>query len=157
MEYTFEPMTVQAAQAIAQWHYPGIYKFYDLDEDPEDREEFLDPETWENASFAVLNECQELVGFFLFQQKNNALVLGLGMHPSYTGQGCGEAFVRAGMKFANENYHPAVYRLSVATFNQRAIRVYEKLEFVPGRVFIQKTNGGEHEFIEMSHQIKELE
>ena len=59
MDYLFRPITVQAAQAIAQWHYPGIYRFYDLDEDPEDREEFLDPETWDNTSYVVWNERQE--------------------------------------------------------------------------------------------------
>jgi [ribosomal protein S18]-alanine N-acetyltransferase len=150
MLFHFKPMTVDAANAIAQWHYPGIYKFYDLDEDPEDHEEFLDPDTWENALFAVVNEGQELVGFFLFEQEDDSLELGLGLHPAYTGKGNGEAFILAGLKYANQQFQPSIYHLSVATFNQRAIRLYERLGFVKGNAFIQQTNGGDHEFIRMT-------
>jgi [ribosomal protein S18]-alanine N-acetyltransferase len=117
VDYSFEPMTVAAANAIAQWHYPGIYQFYDLDEDPEDRKEFLDPETWENALFAAFNKNQELAGFFLFQQEEDGLEFGLGLHPAYTGKGYGEAFILAGIEFANQHFQPCVYQLSVATFN----------------------------------------
>jgi hypothetical protein len=39
--------------------------------------------------------------------------------------------------------------LSVATFNERAIRVYERLAS-PLRIFDHATNGGIHLFLEMT-------
>jgi hypothetical protein len=40
--------------------------------------------------------------------------------------------------------------LKVATFNQRAIRVYENAGFHPVCVFMHTTNGGEYECLEMT-------
>ena len=58
-----------------------------------------------------------------------ALDVGLGMRPDLTGRGLGEEFVHAGLRFARETYSPPAFRLTVATFNQRAIRVYERAGF----------------------------
>ena len=53
-------------------------------------------------------------------------------------------------RFARETFAPAAFRLDVATFNQRAIRVYERAGFVPGRRFMRYTRLGQHEFMEMT-------
>ncbi|MDQ2672203.1 MAG: GNAT family N-acetyltransferase, partial [Actinomycetota bacterium] len=52
-----------------------------------------------------------------------ALDVGLGMRPDLTGRGLGEEFVYAGLRFARETYSPPAFRLTVAAFNRRAIRV----------------------------------
>ena len=97
MQFHFQPMTLDHAQQIDGWRYDGIYRFYNLDEDLDDREEFFDQSTWGNSSFAVVDENEELVGFFGFKRENEELVLGLGLHPDHSGKGLGEDFVRAGM------------------------------------------------------------
>jgi ribosomal-protein-alanine N-acetyltransferase len=96
-----------------------------------------------------VNEHQELIGFFSFEQEDDTIVLGFGLHPEYTGKGLGTAFVRAGLGFGAKCFTPSTFRLSVATFNQRAIRVYEHLGFVAEKVFLQQTNGGTYEFLQM--------
>jgi [ribosomal protein S18]-alanine N-acetyltransferase len=73
----------------------------------------------------------------------------LGLRPDHTGKGLGQGFVTAGLEFAKEKFSPGMFRLSVATFNQRAIRVYERMGFKPDGVFMNETNGGRHEFLRM--------
>ena len=143
-------MTSTYADAIDQWRYPAEYAFYNLDSDPEDRAEFLDERNWPNAYYAVLDEQGALAGFFLFEPEDGSLILGLGLRPDLTGVGLGAAFVEAGLAFARQTFAPTTFRLSVAAFNQRAIRVYEQLGFTRERTFQQETNGGVCEFVEMT-------
>ena len=42
--------------------------------------------------------------------------------------------------------------LSVATFNERAIKVYEGVGFVYGRTYRHETNGGVYEFLDMERR-----
>ncbi|MFB9805289.1 GNAT family N-acetyltransferase [Haladaptatus pallidirubidus] len=72
------------------------------------------------------------------------------MHPELTGNGHGKSFVEAGLKFAKEEYDPDTFSLAVATFNERAISVYEDVGFEPQETFMQETNGGKYEFLRMT-------
>ena len=150
MKLTLTPMTETFAREIDGWHYEGVYSFYDLAEDPKDRREFLDPTSWPDTCFAVVDEREDLIGFFSFTKEGKDLALGLGLRPNLTGQGLGGAFLEAGLSFGRQRYRPRTFRLSVATFNQRAIRVYERAGFVQGRALRQETNGGVYEFVEMT-------
>lgn len=48
------------------------------------------------------------------------------MNPALCGQGKGLYFVNAGLTFVREKFAVTGFRLTVAAFNQRAIKVYEK-------------------------------
>jgi ribosomal-protein-alanine N-acetyltransferase len=85
----------------------------------------------------------------LKQREAGTLQIGLGLHPERTGQGLGGAFLEAGLDFARSRFQPAQFVLSVATFNRRAITVYERAGFTAVRVFMHSTNGGDWEFVEM--------
>jgi ribosomal-protein-alanine N-acetyltransferase len=50
----------------------------------------------------------------------------------------------------SERFRPRTFGLKVAAFNQRAIRVYERVGFTPVREFVQQTNGGDWAFLEMT-------
>lgn len=84
------------------------------------------------------------------QAHGATLDLGLGLRPDLTGQGLGPAFLAAGLAHAQAVYRPARFRLAVAAFNQRAIRLYEKAGFTRVRAFTQTTNGGHFPFLEMT-------
>jgi ribosomal-protein-alanine N-acetyltransferase len=152
MQFRFKLMNETYAHAIASWHYEGIYAFYDMDQDIEDLEELLDPHSWTGRYCAVVDERGELVGFFCFETEDEAVVIGLGLKPDCTSRGLGQAFVEAGLEYAKQKLDPAMFRLSVAAFNQRAIRVYEKVGFEPDGTYIDEIHGIQHEFLRMTRE-----
>jgi len=149
LRFIFTPMTEAQADAIVAWHYEGPYTFYDVEQDPDDVREFLDRETWGKTMFAVVDAQGELVGFFSCEQDGATVTIGLGLRPDLTGHGLGLAFIQAGLDFARRAFIPQHFRLSVALFNRRAIRVYERAGFQPVRTVMVETNGGQHEFLDM--------
>ncbi|MFD1513048.1 GNAT family N-acetyltransferase [Halomarina rubra] len=151
-EYTVEPMTRAVAVRIDEWRYDPPYDFYDLDADPADRAAFVDESTWPDRRFAV-SDADGLVGFYSFDPSGDTVDLGLGMAPDRTGEGDGEAFVRRALAVARERYDPPRVRLGVATFNERAMRVYERCGFERVGRTEEETNGGLYEFQWMEHEL----
>ena len=149
--FHFAPLSQEDAEAIADWRYPEPYSFYDWTADPDDLRELLEPECRGDAYWAAQDEAGELVGYFSFKPRDEeTLELGLGLRPDLTGQGLGGSFLAAGLEFARTQFAPARFVLSVAIFNERAIRVYERTGFARERTYMHSTNGGEWEFVEMS-------
>ena len=145
-------MSQRRARAVAAWRYDPPYDFYDAVADPEDLAELLDPAQREGRDFAVLSDpsdLSDLVGFFMFKHEGDIVEVGLGLRPDLTGCGLGLSFLLAGLEFARERYAPTRFRLAVAAFNQRAIRVYERAGFYQGESYMHRTNGGEHAFLRM--------
>jgi ribosomal-protein-alanine N-acetyltransferase len=143
-------MSQADAEAIAGWRYPDEYSFYNWTSDPADLAELLDPLARGDDYIAVESQEGSLIGFFQYKRPRSAnLEIGLGLHPSWTGQGLGTSFVEAGLEFARHRFAPAQFTLKVASFNRRAITVYERAGFATVRVFKHWTNGREWEFIEM--------
>ncbi|GAA0603844.1 GNAT family protein [Virgibacillus siamensis] len=153
MTYEFKKITQKQAEDIAyNWHYEDKYSFYDMEADKEDLEEFLDPEARCDSSFAVMSD-NELIGFFSADKKSDGSVdIGLGMRPDLTGKGKGREFLKAGMDFVRSKYDPINITLAVATFNQRAIKVYRRLGFDDAGTFMQDTNGDRYEFLKMVYE-----
>jgi len=144
-------MTETDARAVAAWHYHGDYVFYDMDQDPDDLAEPLDPAQWGRRYFAVDDE-RELVGYFVFKVRDGVAEVGLGLRPDLTGRGRGDAFLRAGLCFAATTLAVKSYTLAVAAFNDRAITVYERAGFVEVERYQHRTNGGVHQFVRMTRE-----
>lgn len=147
--FHLHPFTQEDAAAVAGWKYEGIYAFYDTDTYEEDLALLLDPKNWKDMYYAVKDARDRLVGFFEFKRDGDTVEIGLGLRPDLTGQGIGLSFVQAGLAFARARYAPTTFRLSVATFNQRAITVYERAGFRPTRTYQHVTSLGAYEFLEM--------
>lgn len=150
MEYEFTVMTQEQAEDIAyNWHYPAEYSFYDMQADKEDLEEFLNPNIRGESMFVVTKK-DEIIGFYSFNKVDHLTIdIGLGMGPNRTGRGEGEQFVKAGLEFVKSKYTPDTITLSVATFNQRAIKLYRKIGFREVNTYMQNTNGSSFEFLNM--------
>jgi ribosomal-protein-alanine N-acetyltransferase len=148
---------VQAdAEVVAGWHYPEPFSFYDWTADEDDLAELLDPALRGEAYFAVEDDTGALVGHFSFKPEGRTLVVGLGLRPDLTGRGRGRSFLSAGLDFGRERFDPEEFSLAVATFNERAIKVYERAGFAPMRVYMHETNGGSWEFLEMRREAREI-
>jgi ribosomal-protein-alanine N-acetyltransferase len=147
--YRFRPMAQADAEAVAGWRYPEPFSFYDWTADEDDLAELLDADLRGEAYFAVEDDEGQLVGYFSFKPEGRTLVVGLGLRPDLTGRGLGGGFFAAGLDYGRERFAPERFSLAVATFNERAIKVYERAGFERARVYMHETNGGEWEFVEM--------
>jgi RimJ/RimL family protein N-acetyltransferase len=138
------PATEETFRAMAAWRYEPPYDFYDGDVDP-----VLNPERF----YAALDENGALVGNFYFEEKGDVVEVGLGLRPDLVGCGLGLAFVRAGVEFGRERFRSARVVLNVASFNERAIKVYERAGFrETGRHVRSFERFGDVEFVEMEEQ-----
>ena len=146
---TIAPMRQPEAVEIAdRWKYPGEYAFYDMTADPEDYEEIVTPEKRGNRYFSVFDG-DDLTGFFCVEQDGADVEIGLGLRPGLTGQGRGKAFLEEILRFVRENYSFEKIKLDVVSFNQRAIKVYERAGFLKTGTAKVSTNGGVYDFVLM--------
>jgi RimJ/RimL family protein N-acetyltransferase len=137
------------ADAAETWHYEPPWDFYDLASDPADAAAMRDPARAGHIR-AVLGESDDLEAFWYFDWHGDVVEVGIGLRPDLTGRGLGESFLRAQLEYASETWQPTTFRLFVAAWNERAIRLYERLGF---REVARETRHfelvGEHEFIRM--------
>ena len=143
------PMTQEDAEVIAGWRYEPPYDFYDADADHRDLAELLDPAQRGDRYFSARDAEDSLVGYFGFSRRDEVVGIGVGLRPDLTGRGLGQSFLEAGLAFARERFAPRSFKLAVATFNTRAIAVYERAGFVITRSFEHQTNGDLFSFVEM--------
>ena len=135
-------------EAIAGWRYVPPYDFYD-DADQRDLAELLERAGRGDRYYSARNAARELIGFFELRNAGDVVVVGVGLRSDLTGHGLGQSFLDAGLVFARDQFAPRRFKLSVAEFNTRAIKVYERAGFVTTRSFMHETNGGLFSFVEM--------
>ena len=165
MQYKFSLMNKAEASAITAWRYEGRYAIYNTPpDDPASLTEMLDRRS---PYYTVRDAEGQIIGFFAFGTSSlvwdygtpgiyingRTVPVGLGMRPDQTGKGLGLSFVNAGLKFAQKRFRPERFCLYVFTWNERAIRVYERAGFERGRVLVTTNEDGEHEFLEMQRTV----
>lgn len=126
------PLEPAHAREIASWRYDPPYDVYDMT--GADPVALVDPDLGFHAVLAGA----ELVGFRSFgpdgqvagwEYDESALDTGGGMRPDLTGRGLGRAVITAGLAYGHALHRPAVFRMTVASFNTRALRAVESLGF----------------------------
>jgi ribosomal-protein-alanine N-acetyltransferase len=139
-----EQADAAAFKEFLAWTYEPPYDFYDGDDvTPANPERF----------FVARDDAGELVGFYYFEQKEDALEYGLGLRPELTGRGLGLQFFREGLEFARARFGEQRTILNVAAFNERAVKVYERAGFrITGRHVRTFKRWGDVDFIEMEEQ-----
>jgi [ribosomal protein S18]-alanine N-acetyltransferase len=141
------------ASEVAMWHYEPPFDFYDLASDPSDEAEMRDPAHAEHYRAVLEDGDERLDAFWYFDWHGNVVDVGIGLRPELTGHGLGESFLRAQLDYATDRWSPATFRLFVAAWNERAIRLYERLGFrAVGRETRRFELVGEHEFLRMERR-----
>lgn len=153
--FRLRPLRWADARVIGGWRYEAPYDIYNLGHVYMFSAALLRRlgvfSGTEIEFFGVWSEAGELAGLFTFTKRGKGVTLGLAMRPDLTGKGYGLAFVQAGMDFARQRYSPQFFRLDVAAFNQRAIKVYIRAGFMPrGKSFQMKTRHGRRWYLEMT-------
>jgi ribosomal-protein-alanine N-acetyltransferase len=153
MNYKIRAMSLSDAQAIADWQYEGIYSFYDTKADKQDYEELMNPATWGIKYYSAKNDQGTLVGYYIFTKKEEYIEMGLAMSPEQVGKGEGAKFILAGLEFIMNRYPERKIILSVASFNKRAIKVYERVGFKYKDNYFLICNNKEYEFLRMELEL----
>ncbi|HSL27639.1 MAG TPA: hypothetical protein VK900_00455 [Anaerolineales bacterium] len=149
MELSFQPMTPAYARHLLDWRYPEPYALYNLSsaDVAADLRFFSDPA---NAYYAVLDARGEMIAYRCFgddarvqggDYAADALDTGGGIRPDLTGQGLGLPVLLAGLAFGRQLFSPPAFRVTVAAFNRRALKVVGRAGFEPVQQFGRETDG----------------
>jgi [ribosomal protein S18]-alanine N-acetyltransferase len=144
------PMTRAYAADIVTWRYPAPYDCYDM---TNASQAFL---ISQEGCFYALVEGAELIGFRSFGEDgrvpggnydSSALDTGGGLRPDLTGKGLGREAIGTGLAFGRREFAPPAFRVTVASFNERALRVVRSLGFAREGSFEALTDGRSYELL----------
>ena len=137
-DFEFRRLRKAEAEAILSWRFEPEYDYYNVK--PKNRErllrEFLEPR---NSYYSMLDENDQMLAYCCYGRSARvyggdysveALDMGLTMRPNMTGQGFGSSFAKAVVEHGIRKFSPGLLRVTIARFNERAIRVWEKNDFV---------------------------
>jgi len=144
------PMTGAYAAQIVTWQYLAPYDCYDM---TGASEAFL---TSAEGGYHALVRDGELIGFRSFgadgqvpggKYDSSALDTGGGLRPDLTGKGLGREAIGTGLEFGRREFAPAAFRVTVASFNERALRVVRSLGFVRTGSFEALADGRSYDIL----------
>jgi [ribosomal protein S18]-alanine N-acetyltransferase len=149
MAFSFRPMDPATAAQLLTWHYPEPYALYALVADDANAQirYLTDPA---NAYYAVITPDGDLLAYRCFgpdaqvpggAYTADALDTGGGLRPDLTGRGFGLPVLLAGLAFGRQVFAPSAFRVTVAAFNQRALKVVAKAGFQPIQQFTRESDG----------------
>lgn len=149
MSFRFHHITPQSARVVLSWVYPPPYQVYN--EDPSHIERLIDELQRPDYHYYTLAEgCDPLVAYCCFgldarvgggDYSLDALDIGLMVRPDLNGLGRGAEYAGAVLQFARSHFPQHSWRVTIAEFNQRAQRVWNKLGFERVQVFARTSDG----------------
>ena len=149
MILSFSPLNEQQARAIRRWRYEPPYDMYNMPNENEtvNIATLTNPD---NHYYAITGEGGELLAYCCFgsegrvpggNYESSALDVGMGMRPDLTNQGLGRSCLEAIRDFAVRQFHPTLFRVTIAAFNARALRLCEQAGFRETQRFDREGDG----------------
>ncbi len=163
-ELDFQPLDKSSARAIISWEHTPPYDLYNLVQ--ENLPILLNPD---NRYYAVRTASGELIGYcclgadarvpggFYSGFEPEVLDIGVGLRPDWTGKGFGKSFIQSILQFSDQKFKPAVFRASIADFNLRSRRAFEKVGFLSRAKFKHKVTGLDFWILEMKNSVRRCE
>jgi ribosomal-protein-alanine N-acetyltransferase len=159
MKIDYRPADEKPAREFVQWKYEPPYDIYNCPPGEVDKaiRYNIDPE---NNVYAMFDQDGKLIGYCSYGKdaqvpgggySEEALDIGLMIKPELTGQGMGTALAKDVSKNGIDVYTPKRLRVTIAAFNKRAIRTWEKIGFQHIQTFKRDSDG--MEFIIMTKEI----
>lgn len=160
LAFNFMQMKEENAATIAKWKYEEPYSIYNMDESNESILELMNGEY-----YCVLYPDNVLIGYICIRDaarvpggyengiysSDKNIDIGLGLKPELTNKGFGYNFLTSSIHFLKERYDIHDFQLVVAAFNERAIKVYERVGFVKGVHFKSRVDDIEIDFVVMNY------
>ncbi|CAM4501041.1 GNAT family N-acetyltransferase [Paenibacillus typhae] len=143
------PMEASHAEDICGWEYRPPYNIYGWlpwEQMQALGIEFGDPQLRTEQYVSVVDEEGDLCGFAQLFPMEGVVRLGIGMRPELCGHGRGHSFMNAIVQAALERYPDREIDLEVLTWNQRAIRTYQKCGFTITDTYERRTPSGDKPF-----------
>ncbi|QKS48919.1 GNAT family N-acetyltransferase (plasmid) [Paenibacillus cellulosilyticus] len=142
-------MTSEHAEELCSWRYEppfDLYGWSNFRQMEADGTEFGDPDIRAKQYITVLNDEGQMIGFSQLFPLLGVTRLGLGLRPDQCGRGLGAAFARAVAEEARRRAPGDEIDLEVLTWNERAIRAYQKAGFHMTDTYVRNTPTGPAEF-----------
>ncbi len=134
-------LTVEEAEGIARWRYEPPFDFYNGRED--DIAAFLARDE-DGYGYFPIEDGNTFLGYVCFGPEGRVAGqasepgvcdVGMGLDPTRVGHGVGSSLVPATVEFAIRKYGRQQYRVAVAAFNTRSLRLCTSAGFVEQRRF----------------------
>ena len=151
---TIRPFDHAEASSVAHWAYEPPFDLYDSD--LANPELFLEIDGDGFGYYALSSSVDGVVGFCCFgaqarvspQKAEEGIVdLGAGIRPARLSEGVGTRAFPLILDFANDRWSPQKFRVAVASFNERSLRLCQSAGFKRIGSFL---NGQGREFLELT-------
>ena len=155
---TYHIMTEQEKEEISGWQYPGEYEIYNMPPYAQQKEKGIGlGNPLRSKNFYSYWDGDVLAGFTNILEEPQAVFIGIGVAPNLCGKGYGQAILGLASEIAESLYPCKPLYLEVRTWNERALRCYEKAGFQKvGEPFEQDTLSGKGLFYRMVKGPKEV-
>ena len=144
-------LTDSEKREICSWTYYGDYAVYNLPSYEVMKEKqigFFNPAHEQNYRAFYDGDC--LVGFVNIKEEETEVFIGIGVKPELCNRGYGQCILHDTYQISKELYPDKPLYLEVRTWNERAVRCYQKSGFeIVGEPFEQRTGRGVGTFYRM--------
>ena len=143
------PTTEEEKILITEWKYEGEYSVYNAEPYEEQKKKGFGFANPQNHFYSFYDE-KKLIGFINLYEEKTEVFFGIGVKPEECGKGYGSHMTETACKISRELFPGKPLYLEVRTWNQRAVRCYEKAGFhIVGEPIRQTTSAGEGVFYHM--------